>query len=71
MERKIKTKVVFINRKTKKVQEESFISCCPETKDLDVLRQALLSASNYWKFNLEKLGGHKVQFCTSYIYIVK
>ena len=64
MKTSIKTTITFINKKTKKEQTESFYN--PLSEEAPILEQ-IEAQSTYWKFNIGKLGGHKVLSCDSWI----
>lgn len=60
---KIKTIVIYINKQSGNKNVQVFYSVVKDVNN----REILDAESNYWKFNLEKLGGHKVLFINSYL----
>ena len=64
MKTSIKTTITFINRRTKETQTESFYN--PLSEEAPVLEQ-IENQINYWKFNIGKLGGHKILNCNAWI----
>ena len=68
METRIKTTITFINRRTKETQTESFYSVFNKDKPAS---DQLNSNNDYWRFNIEKLGGHKVLCSSTYLVFLR
>ena len=62
MKTSIKTTIIFINKRTREIQKESFYSSVSTSTSVS---EQLKANTNYWKFYIGTHGGHKVLDCQS------